>query len=688
MVLTFNLPLGTTRHVKVDVDPCSTISDPIPPLLRFSVRMGSSQYADLANHQGRVQIWSNFRAPGSWSELDFQYPKEMPTTSFDCMNLCGPTGLKAAHETLEAYVTVPHGRKYFSLTYRIVHASGDIEWLGAFGNNCSVTIERCPEGYISLEGDWVADANLSKTRQIIGEFSALKIAQINNPATFIVQTVEADSDRPSSAILLVPRISAHTILVPPTYIIAAGIGTAISVSPTGAVHLSGRDAEVTIRSFPAARTPDPYLLDAAGDFVAAGYRALAADPDGTLVVASPMDAMPVRAFVLPPLPAKSVHASLVSLDADTLADMLWGLMDGPSACMLYAPVTRVARVYPNPVRNTTYHLLVPPEGGVLMAAQSCQFEPKAFISIITTHTVISPSPAANTPLPFAQPHFLSTADAEIPTLGDAVHEATEHPAHLPLRPDSETALSQELRGVGTPGVGERVAETVTESPVTPPESDKEPRNIFARWINTISNAIRWLFSILFSPFFDSDKGGKDVVYGGAIPPSPTNIAGAQEHDNVNQADATEVAVHIAPAAAIVDERTPLLRPTGLSQPVAEPSDVLPDHAATSRTGLLDSNTSHFSEELANIKRHSPAKADTEDGGCPPVLHVVVPAGTVQIIVHGYPATTQLRDRIFCRLDGERLAPRSVTPLDGCNQLLEYDAGRGGRLRLDCDSKGE
>ena len=167
MILTFAPALGQTTTAKVA---------PLPPnnpdgesgvhTILFKATFDSAQsFRRAQSDKFRVELWTDVpvyghkRHAGEWravqfTELEGNREAEPSAGSF---SLLTEADEPREENTLYLKLRAPlhdHIGARFSYTFRLVHASGHVEWLGSHGYNGTIVVEQGIPG-ISLSRDWV-----------------------------------------------------------------------------------------------------------------------------------------------------------------------------------------------------------------------------------------------------------------------------------------------------------------------------------------------------------------------------------------------------------------------------------------------------------------------------------------------------------------------------------------------------
>lgn len=148
--LTFYPPLG--QDTRLSVLPHLDVAE-----LKFTTSFESTDAFDEFNRDSaRVELWTDARKDGQWVGIPFQDFNSGGALAFPPLDNDKRNTLQ-----LHAIVSVPlsgRGPSGFSYTFRLVYPSGQIVWLGGYGRDGSITLER-GDSRISLLGDEWSTSN-------------------------------------------------------------------------------------------------------------------------------------------------------------------------------------------------------------------------------------------------------------------------------------------------------------------------------------------------------------------------------------------------------------------------------------------------------------------------------------------------------------------------------------------------
>jgi hypothetical protein len=139
MHIIFNPPIGDSIQLETSLS-SQTV------LLHFTAELSAHDQNKLIQDRARIQLWSDLPhnaqslSEGGWGALDLahqaQAEEEIDSSHKISLSSTCPIHVIEEKVTLFLQVVAPvHTSRPFSFTYRIIYPSGDIQWLGAFGQN-------------------------------------------------------------------------------------------------------------------------------------------------------------------------------------------------------------------------------------------------------------------------------------------------------------------------------------------------------------------------------------------------------------------------------------------------------------------------------------------------------------------------------------------------------------------------
>ncbi|PSR73170.1 hypothetical protein PHLCEN_2v10982 [Hermanssonia centrifuga] len=177
MTLTFEPALGVRTTLPVPRDGYASFS--------FKASFSSREAYEQARDEGvRVEMWTNLPVgtnEDEWHALAFQYTADNKS---HVKNASASTLNAEAHDQTDAsvYLNVPLSDirvgSTFSFTYRLVHPSGAIQWLGAYGQNGELSIEDFDPRFTLADGWKFGEGDRVEGKPL--ESAETEVAILNN----------------------------------------------------------------------------------------------------------------------------------------------------------------------------------------------------------------------------------------------------------------------------------------------------------------------------------------------------------------------------------------------------------------------------------------------------------------------------------------------------------------------------
>lgn len=141
-----------------------------PIVLNFTATLSTEDHDVLSRDGAKVQLWSDIPLNAKWSELDFQDVKPLDvaeaawSSTQTVVSLCRPANIgdkaqdlqQGCALSLKLFVPrVNDGQPHqYSFTYRLAYPSGEIRWLGQFGENGIIVIDSQNHPDMILGEEW------------------------------------------------------------------------------------------------------------------------------------------------------------------------------------------------------------------------------------------------------------------------------------------------------------------------------------------------------------------------------------------------------------------------------------------------------------------------------------------------------------------------------------------------------
>ncbi|OSD05951.1 hypothetical protein PYCCODRAFT_1404822 [Trametes coccinea BRFM310] len=539
----------------------------------------------------KVEVWSNIpvagRSFGEWGAFEFgelryeTVPEGIPTFSVgDAVEK--PEDVQES--SLYVHVRAPfheHIDGRFSFTYRLVYPSGEIRWLGEFGRNGELVIERGLPGVDLREGWNISDDGTYRTHAFPGE---RVLGYLTDPNAWTYWSWKSSglptftrATEPSEglAMVLSPRPYAREVNVLRPLVFVASDLTSLRISEQGKIvlHSSSPFARVSFSVLEHARE----LLD---NVAALCDGQVAAFDDVSAIIACrvPDAELPAHLIVLP------------------MADNL----DGRSAVPL-----RLSAL-PEAMSGWDSVVLAPPDlqTAKLVAGRSSKEDQLAFIGASGAHVVIAPVQEVTADSHVLRYAFLTPHQKLVAKVERSVAQALPTPPPSPppssapsriaadtLPASSSDALAEAtpLSRSHSPGQGGRAtrARRPRSSALIPYNSP----HLIRRYLHMILNVVFWFWSVFaraISVRLIGENNTRRIsgLIGLALMKTASPAVPKVCRGDAARTDRDEPA---AQCGAVDD--TPLERPTAeddqghattssFKQPAPYPAQVLSDQAST------------------------------------------------------------------------------------------------------------
>ncbi|KAL1663984.1 hypothetical protein GGF50DRAFT_88969 [Schizophyllum commune] len=578
MRIAFNPALGTTTRVAV------------PSLdgeahMRLLAVLDEKEYAELKKAGAIVQAWSDMpgggRCAGQWGELDFVEIDAAGAAGDDegALNL-GPldadssTVADSTQHTLALPLVVPlAGRAVeFAFTYRLLYPSGQVRWLGQFGNNGRLVVEReVPP--VDLEGAWEGDVGSeSVLDRTGGEDAGLVIARVRRQNEYEVCGI---GGRPgvvgSPTLVLLPKSSSASLTRPHPIVIST-IPHDASLTydeSSGSIQLYGKAVVRLDAGIPASHTSE-----------------MSPEVPGFAVLwAKHSDLIQ---GVLVPLPGvlsqgpRTVNMALAP----------FGIKEG-MRYVVHCPLSGQTRTALAETMEPTVKLTIPPSGGSFAIAPLRTLGPPVETAILVPHVALADS-ALPTPPP-SPPQVITP----LPSLAQVVAEApAPKPAAETLGP-SPISPQRSQHSASSPQTRS------SASSIAPPPPKR--RSFLFRCLKFMF-LLPFVFAVVFYRVVIKRRGRKAML---KTPSSPRSVVSAVPPE---QQQGTTPAPTQAPAPPAVVRQESTRPPTV----TAAPTHILHANVAPGKTAILlhpydFTLDEHVTYEIDGKPIHDAITTLTDDG---------------------------------------------------------------------------
>ncbi|EIW64522.1 uncharacterized protein TRAVEDRAFT_55431 [Trametes versicolor FP-101664 SS1] len=310
MQLTFSPALGEQTFLKAA--PLASGRSAAPQSILFRATFDSRESFLKAQADGvRVELWSDVpaegRSRGQWGASQFKTLEPGNAQAEET-----PTFLPRAAEeedlpenTLFVHLRVPLGNYIdarFWFTYRLVHPSGEIQWLGEFGRNGELVVEKGLPGVDLREGWNIAEDGTYRTHAFPGE---RVLGHLTDPEAWVCWSWSPSSlptfthvrdGCEGLAMVLSPQSYAREPSVPRPLVFVASHSTTLKITEQGKIilHSSSPFARVSFSVLEHSRD----LLKGVAALCNGDVSAF--DDDSAVIACRPPDAeLPLHLIVLP-----------------------------------------------------------------------------------------------------------------------------------------------------------------------------------------------------------------------------------------------------------------------------------------------------------------------------------------------------------------------------------------------------
>ncbi|TBU39585.1 hypothetical protein BD309DRAFT_901488 [Dichomitus squalens] len=374
MILTFSPALGQTTTAKVAPLP-SHVSDreSIAHTILFKATFDSPQsYVRAQSDKFRVELWTNIpihghkRPNGEWRAVQFtelEGSKE-PVASAQPFSLL--TEADEAREENTLYLKLraslhDHIGARFSYTFRLVHASGHVEWLGRHNNNGTIVVEQGIPG-ISLSKHWaVRDDGKYGLEATSAEGSTVRLDRpedwsiwVWKPSSLPTQ-FSAPEPCNGSAMVLLPRLSPRLGDALKPLVLVASESASLRLTADGDISVDsiGKDKRAVLGILEHSKD----LLEKAAAL--SNGTVLAFDPASAVVAVRQSNAaLPYHVIVLPVAEAVGKPSSIAVRKLQPLVEQ----SSGSHGLVLFSQKLRKAKVIDDSLSNDSNVLDFGPSG--------------------------------------------------------------------------------------------------------------------------------------------------------------------------------------------------------------------------------------------------------------------------------------------------------------------------------------
>ncbi|KAJ6604305.1 hypothetical protein DFH09DRAFT_1354087 [Mycena vulgaris] len=347
MLITFSPALGETLHVSANGTRKSTVQLHFAATILFP-----ADYEHIASGRVKLQVWSDIpasgRSSGDWGEAEFR-PVQFNSPHDQGFSLVPDKKRDEIRTTLTVTFSVPLSAQHFSFTYRLVYPTGDIKWLGQYGQNGTLVLDRTDSEPVLLGEGWVPTDNGAYRRDSGGSpVQGLEVARLSHPADHTAYAMVESSflyPQDSALVVLLPCLSSHQVILPPTLIFAAPPSASISFTSHGAITMSGTGSLLFI-ACESAKEAESAVSRVINHCSSSQFRAVSY-AHGAVVLASALDTHPVEVAIIPMASSTLLTQSRLTLQS------LASLIPASSQFCLFSPAHFDARFFSREIAETS-----------------------------------------------------------------------------------------------------------------------------------------------------------------------------------------------------------------------------------------------------------------------------------------------------------------------------------------------
>ncbi|KAG6869171.1 hypothetical protein C0993_012270 [Termitomyces sp. T159_Od127] len=368
-------------------------------LVNFSATLSVADYRELERDGGRVQLWSDlpserFPAPnGEWTSCDFRFnaaaggsnppsPQDFSLNPEDDEDLSSPENVIL---TLQILLVPPfgNGQERFSYTYRILYPSGEIRWLGEFGQNGALLCEHTTtENILGLAAGWTCQEEMYRITRT--DAPVLRPVKPDEYHTWSV-----GSENGAFLTVLAARRNRRLVSVPPEYILCASPPSVMHVLPEKTITFTG-DGALVMRSFPRRQSDLKSMI-----LQYCSPERVAATLAGKHLLITTRNMLPVEGIAI------SSCSTPLSIPTDTLRSFLFP-QSTSAPFLLFSPQTSGARL----VSDTSTITFANP--GPFVLSPAFNIRSNVYISILSPHksAELVDTAVSNLPTPPPSPEWM------------------------------------------------------------------------------------------------------------------------------------------------------------------------------------------------------------------------------------------------------------------------------------------
>jgi hypothetical protein len=391
----------------------------------------------------KVELWSNFpiagRPGGDWNERVFRETEDKERlalelgSSHDAIILGGSDGgsnqnrVKEENSLFLEFDVVVSEQVQFEYTYRMVFPSGEIRWLGDFGRNGYLWLEK-GDDRVSLGKGWNMQPDgdfLWETNPDSSDDSEIEVAQLSADFDYDIRLIGTDdsgslvSDALSGPLcIVIPRLNAATIVRPHTFALIASGGSIISIVGNSIRFAPVGGGSLALKNFANGADANMFLENALSHISTPQFRVVNCETWGCSILTVAENVTPLSAAAISLVPVQ-----LAGTEVLVPAKNLVNLLPNAKELSIFSSSSKTFQtlsVTDELTEGRSISLLLRDSVGVFGLAEVFTLESEegawqaSAISPYTTATLSTSEPISELPTPPPTPKFTPPSSAPPP----------------------------------------------------------------------------------------------------------------------------------------------------------------------------------------------------------------------------------------------------------------------------------
>ncbi|KAJ7597610.1 hypothetical protein C8J56DRAFT_324258 [Mycena floridula] len=626
-MILFSPSLGETVHIPLPPVHTTSIS------LCFTATISSQDYEGLGG--AKLQLWSDLH--GQWSETDFTIT---PTAEESNVSLLPwDYQLEPPSLALIASIPFPENKAQFSFTYRILYPSGEIKWLGSFGDNGTLLLDEQNSQFVKADG-WHSTTQGAASWNTRGEhpMSVGKFLEQENWSIWGIGKDNFLSTLEHCSLMFFAPKRRFSPLVPQTFCLLASPDTTVSLNPQGELIVSG-DGSLLLQSYdPSTSTVDAFLSRILRDCPPEFLRSVGTFGNDILL-ASPTKT-PTTVLAIPLVPS-AASTETITVQISSIS----ALLPDVSQFSLFSPSNLNVHFFTATDGSITF--AIPTLGGQFLISPLATLSPGVQFSILSpyqpaTRDSVEDGLPTPPPSPRLKPiaHIIQRTIQLDGLAAASMSDVSLLPGPLSLEIPAEPFESEDSSMLTIRPGDHQLRRPVSQTSLVSLEQTRK-QHAFIRYIQYILIVMAIFFSALFRTLFRTS-------------PSTPNSSSTTDLEE---------------ESPVVDERTPLLTHVVTEEYTAEVADQLEQESS--------------SEEEAPpfpVLEPSPAVPDISAAQSKTALFFdLLTSSKVRFIQRDLRDTST--SRLVVEFNGKYLMNKEVITLGKAAELVEFEVESAGKRQL-------